>query len=102
MHSIEVPAEVRAALDALDAADAAIRALDFDALHPVVRLRALERMEASRRRQIAVSHGVIAGLAGEGPGNVGGPVHKSSPTACGSVTPRRAGGFGKPSSCRRA
>lgn len=76
MHSIEVPAEVRAALDALDTADAAIRALDFDALHPVVRLRALERMEASRRRQIAVSHDVIAGLAGEGPANVGGPVHK--------------------------
>lgn len=76
MHSIEVPAEVRVALDALDAADAAIRALDFDALHPVVRLRALERMEASRRRQIAVSHDVIAGLAGEGPANVGGPVHK--------------------------
>lgn len=76
MHSIEVPAEVSAALDALDAADAAIRDLNFDALTPAVRLRVLERMEASRRRQIAVSHDVIASLASEDPADVGGPVHK--------------------------
>lgn len=102
MHSIEVPAEVRVALDALDTADAAIRALDFDALHPVVRLRALERMEASRRRQIAVSHDVIAGLLARAPPTWAARCIRSSPTGCGSVTPRRAGGFGKPSSCRRA
>lgn len=76
MHSIEVPAEVSAALDAQDAADAAIRGLDFDALSPAVRLRVLERMEASRRRQIAVSHDLIAGLAAADPADIGGPVHK--------------------------
>jgi hypothetical protein len=76
MHSIDVPAEVSAALDAQDAADAAIRGLDFDALSPAVRLRVLERMEASRRRQIAVSHDLIAGLANEDPADIGGPVHK--------------------------
>ncbi|ORA18506.1 HNH endonuclease signature motif containing protein [Mycobacterium arosiense] len=76
MHSIEVPAEVSAALDAQDAADAAIRGLNFDALSPAVRLRVLERMEASRRRQIALSHDVIAGLAKEDPAAVGGPLHK--------------------------
>lgn len=76
MHSIEVPAEVCAALDAQDAADAAIRGLNFDVLDPVVRLRVLERMEASRRRQIAVSHDVIAGLAREESAAIGGPVDK--------------------------
>jgi hypothetical protein len=76
MHSIEVPEEVSAALDAQDAADATLRGLDFDALSPATRLRVLERMEASRRRQIAVSHGIIAGLASEDPADIGGPVHK--------------------------
>lgn len=76
MHSIEVPAEVCAALDALDGADAAIRGLNFDALDPAVRLRVLERVEASRRRQIALSHDVIAGLAKEDPAAIGGPVHQ--------------------------
>jgi hypothetical protein len=60
----------------LDAAVAAIAARDFDALTPAVRLRALERMEAARRRQIAASHDVIAGLAKEDPADIGGPVHK--------------------------
>lgn len=76
MHSIEVPPEVSAALDALDAANAAVRGLSFDRLDPAVRLRVLERMEASRRRQVAVSHDVIAGLAKEDPAAIGGPVHK--------------------------
>lgn len=76
MHSIEVPAEVSVALDAQDAADAAISGLDFQALSPAVRLHVLERMEASRRRQIAVSHDVIAGLAAEYSVDIGGPVHK--------------------------
>ncbi|OBJ46610.1 HNH endonuclease signature motif containing protein [Mycobacterium colombiense] len=76
MHSIEVPAEVSAALDAQDAADAALRGLNFDALSPAVRLHVLERTEASRRRQIALSHDVIASLATEDPADVGGPVHK--------------------------
>lgn len=76
MHSIEVPAEVSAALAAQDAADAALRGLNFDLLDPAVRLRVLERMEASRRRQIAVSHDVIAGLAKEDPAAIGGPAHK--------------------------
>lgn len=70
------PAEVTAALDALDAAEAALRGLNVDALSPPVRLRILEAMETSRRRQIAVGHDLIAGLAREDPGDVGGPVHK--------------------------
>ncbi len=65
-----------AAFDAFDAADAAICGLNFDALSPAVRLRVLERMETVRRRQIAVSHDVIAGLAKEDPADIGGPVHK--------------------------
>lgn len=76
MGSIEVPAEVAAALDALDAADAAVRGLDFGALSPAVRLHVLEAMERSQRRQAAVGTDVIAGLASEDPGDVGGPVHK--------------------------
>ncbi len=76
MHSIEVPAAVSAALAAQDAADAAIRGLNFDVLDPAVRLRVLERMETSRRRQIAVSHDVIAGLAREDPATIGGQVHQ--------------------------
>ncbi|WP_445161080.1 HNH endonuclease signature motif containing protein [Mycobacterium sp. Dal123C01] len=76
MHSITIPAEVSAALAAQDAADAAIRGLNIDALSPAVRLRVLEQMEASRRRQMAASHDVIASLAREEPADVGGPVHK--------------------------
>lgn len=76
MHSIELPAEVLAALDALDAAEARLRALNVDALSPAVRLCALERTEASRRRQLAWSYDVIASLAEEDPADVGGPVHK--------------------------
>jgi Domain of unknown function (DUF222) len=74
MYSI--PMEVAAALDTLDAAVAMCGELNFDKLHPPVRLRALERMETARRRQVAVSHDVIAGLANEDPADVGGPVHK--------------------------
>jgi Domain of unknown function (DUF222) len=76
MGSIQTPAQVAAAFDALDAAEAAIGELNFDILSPAVRLRVLERMETSRRRQIAVGHDVIAGLAKEDPADVGGPVHK--------------------------
>lgn len=76
MHSITAPPEVDAAFDALDTAVAAIAGLNFDALAPAIRLRALERMETSRRRQIAASHDVMAGLEKEDPADVGGPVHK--------------------------
>ncbi|MEE6176360.1 HNH endonuclease signature motif containing protein [Mycobacterium sp. 050134] len=76
MRSIQVPPEVAAAFDALDAAEALIRGLNVGALDPVVRLHALERGEASRRRQLAWSYDVIAGLATEDPSAVGGPVHK--------------------------
>ncbi len=78
MHSIRAtaPADVDAALDALDAVVATIGALNFDGLDPAVRLRALERMETSRRVQVAVSHDVIGGLDKEDPADVGGPVHK--------------------------
>ncbi|BBX98336.1 HNH endonuclease signature motif containing protein [Mycobacterium lacus] len=63
-------------LDGLDEAVAAIGDVNFDALDPVVRLRALERLETARRRQVALSHDVIAGLAKEDPADIGGPVHK--------------------------
>ncbi|OBI24367.1 maturase [Mycobacterium sp. E1386] len=76
MHSISVPDDVSAALDALDTAVARIGNLNFAALSPVVRLRVLDAMETSRRRQIAFGTDVIAGLANEDPGDVGGPVHK--------------------------
>ncbi|OBF57772.1 maturase [Mycobacterium sp. 852002-53434_SCH5985345] len=76
MHSIPLPADVSAALDALDAAVARIGNLDFAGLSSAVRLRVLEAMENSHRRQIAVGTDVIAGLVKEDPGDVGGPVHK--------------------------
>lgn len=76
MHSIQLPTEVTDALDGLDAADATVRGLSFDGLSPAARLHVLARMEASRRRQIAVSHDVIASLAREEPAAVGGPVQK--------------------------
>ena len=76
MRSITAPAELASALDQLDAATAKVAGLNFAALSPAVRLRALERMETSRRRQVAVSHDVIAGLADEEPADIGGPVHK--------------------------
>ncbi len=76
MHSIAMPVEVTAVLDALDAAVAATGELDLDKFAPAVRLRALERMETARRRQVAVSHDVIAGLAKEDASDVGGPLHK--------------------------
>jgi hypothetical protein len=56
MCSIRVPAELAAKLAALDTAVAAIGQLNFDRLEASVRLHALERLETSRRRQIAVGH----------------------------------------------
>ncbi|OBA60251.1 maturase [Mycobacterium sp. 1100029.7] len=76
MHSIEVPAQVSIVLDAQDAADAALRGLDFEALSPAVRLLVLEHTESSRRRQAAVGHDIIASLAKEEPAAVGGPIYK--------------------------
>lgn len=76
MSSIDMPAELSAELRALDGAVAAIAQRNFGVLPPVVRLRALERMETALRRQMAMSHDVIAGLAKEDPAHIGGPVHK--------------------------
>jgi hypothetical protein len=76
MHSIEDPAEVTAAFDALDAAVAGIAALNLVGHDPAVRLRALEQLETSRRRQTVVGHDVVASLANEDPAEVGGPAHK--------------------------
>jgi hypothetical protein len=70
------PPEVTAALDALDAAVATIGGLDFDGYGPATRLRALERLETARRRQMVAGHDLIAGLVKEEPADVGGPVHK--------------------------
>lgn len=76
MHSIEFPPDLKAGLEALDAALGLMEEVNFDAAAPAVRLRALERMEAALRRQIAASHDVILGLAKEDPAHIGGPVHK--------------------------
>ncbi|MGH3561789.1 MAG: HNH endonuclease signature motif containing protein [Mycobacterium sp.] len=78
MSSITVaaPPEVAAKFDALDAAVAAIRELDFESMTPAVRLRALQRLETSVRRQVAVSYDAIAGLAREDPARIGGLLHK--------------------------
>jgi len=56
MSSIDV------ALDALDAAVEALAAADLDALAGPERLEVLDRMETSRRRQIAVAHDLIGRL----------------------------------------
>jgi hypothetical protein len=76
MHSIEDPAEVTAAFDALDAAVASLGALNLTGLDPAIRLRGLERLETSGRQQAVMGHDVIASLAKEDPADVGGPVHK--------------------------
>jgi hypothetical protein len=76
MYSMGIPAEVAAKLDALSTAVAAFGELNFGSLEAPVRLHVLEQLETARRRQIAVGHDVIAGLAKEDPADVGGPVHK--------------------------
>ncbi|OBH02325.1 maturase [Mycobacterium sp. E2699] len=76
MGSIDMPADMAAELDALDAAVAAIAQRNLDGLPPAVRLRALERRETAIRRQVAANHDAIAGLAKEDPAHVGGTVHK--------------------------
>ena len=76
MYSIEVPAEVTAAFDALQAAEAAVRELDLDRLEPAVRLYLLAEEETSRRGRVAWSHDVIGGLAQQDPVDLGGPPHQ--------------------------
>ncbi|WP_370483497.1 HNH endonuclease signature motif containing protein [Mycobacterium sp. pUA109] len=73
---VTAPPEVVAAFDAFDAAVAAIGQLDFDAMTPAVRLRALEKMETALRQQVAQSHDIITGLAKEDVANLGGLLHK--------------------------
>jgi hypothetical protein len=76
MRSMPVSAELDTALDALDTAVAAIGELNLAGLSPAVRVRALERLETSRRRQVVVSHDLIRGLAKEDPTDIGSPVHQ--------------------------
>lgn len=78
MSSIDVvaPPEVVSVFAALDAAVRAVGELDFDALPPAVRLRALQRLETARRRQVAVSHDVVDGLNKEDPARIGGLLHR--------------------------
>jgi hypothetical protein len=78
MGSINVgaPPEVTTALDALDAAVAAIGELNFNNYATAVRLRILERLETARRQQTVAGHDIIAGLANEDRAEIGGPVHK--------------------------
>jgi hypothetical protein len=73
---IVAPPEVTAAFYTLDAAVAAIGELNFENLAPAVRLRALERLETARRRQLVVSSDLVTSLAKEDPADVGGPVHR--------------------------
>ncbi|WP_375485662.1 HNH endonuclease signature motif containing protein [uncultured Mycobacterium sp.] len=73
---LAAPAEVSAALEALDAAVARLRELDFDNYQPAVRLRALEHLENSRRHQAVASHDLIASLANEEFAAIGGVPHK--------------------------
>lgn len=75
-NHVSEPAGLAAALDALDAAVVTIGELGVDNLEPVVRLRALERLETARRRQVAVGHAMIAGIAGEDPADIGGQAYK--------------------------
>ncbi|CCK62144.1 Conserved protein of unknown function, possible maturase [Mycobacterium canettii CIPT 140070017] len=76
MSSITVQVDLMVAFDALDAAVAAIGELNFEVLEPAARLRALQRLETCRRRQVALSHDIIAGLARQDPADIGGPTHK--------------------------
>ncbi|MDT5221472.1 MAG: hypothetical protein QOF15_3577, partial [Mycobacterium sp.] len=89
MLSIAVPADVAARYAALDAAVAGIRDLNHDALDPVVRARALERLETARRRQAVVSHDIIHSLTVEDPAHIGGPVHQVVADWC-RITPTEA------------
>lgn len=57
---------------ALDAAVAGVAELDMAGLAPAVRLRALERLETSRRLQAAIGHDVIHTLADEDATELGG------------------------------
>ncbi|GBE68313.1 hypothetical protein MFM001_47750 [Mycobacterium sp. MFM001] len=70
------PAQLAAALDALDAAVAHIRELNLDSYEPAERLRALERLETAARRQAVAGHDIIVGLTKEVPADIGGAVHK--------------------------
>lgn len=72
---VTAPPEVVAAFDALDAAVTALGDLDMAGLAPTVRFRALQRLETSLRRQIAVGHDVIATLAEHEPARLGGQLH---------------------------
>ena len=74
MLSITDP-DVAARLDALDAAVAGLSAL-HNAADPGVRVRALERLETARRRQVVISHDIIHTLAAEEIADLGGPVHQ--------------------------
>ncbi|WP_431231735.1 HNH endonuclease signature motif containing protein [Mycolicibacterium psychrotolerans] len=49
-------------LEALDAVVEALAAVDLDVLDPPQRFVVLERLETARRRQVAVSHAVVARL----------------------------------------
>ncbi|WP_139818460.1 DUF222 domain-containing protein, partial [Mycobacterium celatum] len=78
MSSIHLddPPQLAAALDALDAAVAHVRELDFASYEPAVRLRALQRLETAARRQAVAGHDIIVGLTKEEPAAIGGAVHK--------------------------
>ena len=54
MHSVQIPAEVSAALDAQDAADAAIRGLDIDALKVVA--NGVNTLRSPDRSVVLVTH----------------------------------------------
>jgi hypothetical protein len=49
-------------LEALDDAVEALATVDLDVLSPPERFAVVERLETARRRQVAVSHSVVARL----------------------------------------
>ncbi|MCB0946897.1 MAG: HNH endonuclease, partial [Mycobacterium sp.] len=53
---------ISAVLDDLEGVLEELAAADLDAVAPAARYTVLERLETAARRQIAVSHTVVAGL----------------------------------------
>ncbi|MBO0863654.1 MAG: HNH endonuclease [Mycobacterium sp.] len=73
---VVAPPEVAAVFDGLDAAVARLREFAFGNYAPAVRLRALQRLETSRREQAVAGHDIIVSLENEDRAEIGGPVHK--------------------------
>ncbi|QLL09308.1 HNH endonuclease signature motif containing protein [Mycobacterium vicinigordonae] len=76
MCAIALPADVVARFEALDAAVAGLREVNFDTLDLTIRLRAHQRLETSRRLQAVVILDIIHSLAQEEISALGGAPHQ--------------------------